>query len=69
MTDKSKFPRLAIVTLQGGGIKGLIVNVMASDGVTEYFVAWDDGNSTYHSEKELQWATPAHPVMHDKKGL
>lgn len=61
-----KFPQHAIVKHVSGDIRGYVMNIFEQqDGSPPYyFIQWDDGTPSSHPEKELQWATTEHPVMH-----
>lgn len=61
----SKYPKGSIVRHKTGDIKGMIVNVFEQgDAAAGYYVKWDDGNHSYHGEKELIWANIDRPRMH-----
>ncbi|WP_428945865.1 hypothetical protein ACQK5W_07750 [Pantoea sp. FN060301] len=61
----SKFPKGSIVRHKTGEIKGMIVNVFDQGAAPAgYYVKWDDGNHSYHSENELIWANIDRPRMH-----
>jgi|GEM_PF-163422 len=58
----SRFPKGSIVKHKSGEIKGEVVNVFEQgDALTGYYVKWDDGNNSYHVERELSWANVDRP--------
>lgn len=61
-----KFPQNAIVKHISGDLSGYVMNIFEQqDGSPSYYLCqWDDGTLSSHPEKELQWASISHPVMH-----
>lgn len=50
---------------KSGEIKDEIVNVFEQgEAPTGYYVKWDDGNHSYHLERDLSWANVDRPRMH-----
>ncbi|EXU74470.1 MULTISPECIES: hypothetical protein [Erwinia] len=61
----TRYSEGSIVKHKTGDIKGMVTNVFAQDHApTGYYVRWDDGNHSYHGEKELRWANIDRPRMH-----
>lgn len=61
----SRYPKGSIVKHKTGDIKGIVLNVFEQDRtLTGYYVIWDDGNNSYHGEKELIWANIDRPGTH-----
>lgn len=60
----SRYSKGSIVKHESGEIKGEIENVFEQgDAPAGYYVKWDDGNHSYHSEHELSWANVDPPQM------
>lgn len=61
----TKFPKGSLVKHKTGEVKGEILNVFdQGDAPAAYYVKWDDGNHSYHLEKELSWANIERPRMY-----
>ena len=61
----SRYPKGSIVRHQTGHIKGVVLNVFEQgDKPAGYYIKWDDGNHSYHTESELIWANIDPPPRH-----
>ncbi|MBD8165286.1 hypothetical protein [Erwinia persicina] len=57
-----RFPKGSIVRHKTGQIKGVVLNVFEQGAqYAGYYIKWDDGNHSYHAEKELVWANIDRP--------
>ncbi|MCX8955791.1 hypothetical protein [Erwinia psidii] len=64
----SRYPKGSIVRHTTGNIKGTVLNVFEQDNsAAGYYITWDDGNHSYHGEKELIWANIDHPGVHNRQ--
>lgn len=60
--DVLRYPKGATVRHRSGEIKGVVLNVFGQEErPAGYFVRWDDGSHSYHSENELIWVNIDQP--------
>jgi hypothetical protein len=64
-----KFPVGALIKRLGKTGTILSSDVTHNHKTGEHYVIcwvkWDDNTTSNHHQRELEWLTPAHPVMHD----
>jgi hypothetical protein len=62
-----KFKQGDIVRHRTGHVCGVVENVFEVEGkATGYYIEWDDGTYSTHSEKDIEWSAISRPQVYKK---